>query len=69
MIMETDTAIKIKGMKALTDNLGMVDASRFIMLLQRDSSAHIKRQCELFEDDAIVADNFHMYTREELNER
>jgi hypothetical protein len=34
--MITDTEIKIKGIKALTESLGCVDAERFIALIQRE---------------------------------
>ena len=34
--MSTDTEIKIKGMRVLAENLGEVEAERFIALIQRE---------------------------------
>lgn len=34
--MKTDTVIKSEGMNALIKNLGLVDAERFIMLMNRE---------------------------------
>lgn len=34
--MITDTEIKLNGMKALVENLGLVEAERFIVLIQRE---------------------------------
>ncbi len=34
--MKTDTVIKCEGIQALTANLGMVDAERFVALLSRE---------------------------------
>ena len=34
--MKNDTLIRIEGMEALLEKLGMVEAERFIMLIQRE---------------------------------
>ncbi len=38
----TDTEIKLNGMKALVDNLGLVEAERFIVLIQREPFDYTK---------------------------
>ena len=40
--MITDTEIKLNGMKALVDNLGLVEAERFIVLIQREPFDYTK---------------------------
>ena len=35
-MMRTDTIVKIEGMKILSENLGPVDAERFIALMSRE---------------------------------
>ena len=51
--MMSDAIIRSKGMKLLLDNLGMVEAERFIMLIQRESFDYTKWQEDLFEDMSI----------------
>ena len=51
--MKSDTVIRNEGMKALFDNLGMVEAERFIMLIQKDTFDYTKWQEDLFEDMSI----------------
>ena len=51
--MKTDTMIKTEGMKALFASLGMVEAERFVMLIQRESFDYIKWQENLFDDMSI----------------
>ena len=51
--MKSDTVIRNEGMKALLDNLGMVEAERFIMLIQKDPFDYTKWQENLFEDMSI----------------
>ena len=51
--MKTDTLIKNDGMKILMDNLGMVEAERFIMLIQREPFDYTKWQENLFEDMSL----------------
>jgi len=47
--MATDTLIRNKGMEVLLDKLGMVEAERFIMLIQKESFDYTKWQDNLFE--------------------
>ena len=44
----TDTEIKIKGMKILTKNMGLVEAERFISLIQRERFDYTKWRKDLF---------------------
>jgi len=48
-----DTVIRSEGMKILSENLGLVEAERFIMLIQRESFDYTKWQEDLFEDMSI----------------
>lgn len=45
----SDTEIKIKGMKTLSRDLGLVEAERFISLIQRDRFDYTKWREDLFE--------------------
>ena len=47
--MLTDTEIKIKGVRALTESLGKVGAERFIALIQREPFDYTKWQRTLWE--------------------
>ena len=40
--MITDTEVKIKGVRALTESLGKVEAERFIALIQREPFDYTK---------------------------
>lgn len=51
--MITDTELKINGYKILNDNLGEVDAERFISILQRDKFDYTKWQKNLWADKTI----------------
>jgi hypothetical protein len=51
--MKTDTLIKNEGMEILSKYLGMVEAERFIMLIQREPFDYTKWQENLFEDITI----------------
>ena len=51
--MKSDSVIRSEGMKALLDNLGMVEAERFIMLIQKEPFDYTKWQENLFEDMSI----------------
>ena len=51
--MKTDTTIKTEGMRALLARLGMVEAERFVMLIQRESFDYTKWQENLFDDMSI----------------
>lgn len=51
--MITDTEVKIKGVQALTESLGCVDAERFIALIQREPFDYTKWQRTLWEGQSI----------------
>ena len=53
--MITDTEIKRQGIKALSDNLGLVEAEKFIALLLRDPFDYTKWQKNLFSDISTEA--------------
>ena len=46
----TDVVIRTTGMDALIEKLGLVDAERFIMLIQKDSFDYTKWRENLFKD-------------------
>jgi hypothetical protein len=46
--MRTDTEIKIAGFELLSKNLGMVEAERFIALIQREKFDYTKWRESLF---------------------
>jgi hypothetical protein len=46
--MTVDTEIKMRGLDALTSSLGLVDAERFVFLLQRDRLDYTKWRQNLF---------------------
>jgi len=48
--MNTDIVIRSAGMNALIENLGLVEAERFIMLIQKDSFDYTKWRENLFKD-------------------
>jgi len=51
--MITDTEVKIKGIKALTESLGSVGAERFIALIQREPFDYTKWQRTLWEGQSV----------------
>ncbi|MDR2564028.1 MAG: hypothetical protein LBC98_08835 [Prevotellaceae bacterium] len=51
--MKTDTLIRNEGMEALYRKLGLVDAERFIMLIQKERFDYTKWQKYLFEDTPV----------------
>jgi hypothetical protein len=51
--MRTDTLVRNEGMEALAKNLGLVDAERFIMLIQKEPFDYTKWQEHLFEDMSV----------------
>jgi hypothetical protein len=51
--MKTDTLIRNEGMEILAKNLGMVEAERFIMLIQKEPFDYTKWQENLFENMTI----------------
>ncbi|RJP32009.1 MAG: hypothetical protein C4527_07070 [Candidatus Omnitrophota bacterium] len=48
--MRTDTEIKISGYELLSDNLGMVEAERFIALIQREKFDYTQWRETLFHE-------------------
>ncbi|MEP7171459.1 MAG: hypothetical protein ABI855_18965 [Bacteroidota bacterium] len=49
----TETEIKLQGFAALTKALGMVDAERFIALIQREPFDYTIWQQQLFEGKSL----------------
>ncbi len=48
--MRTDTEIKMAGLEILSSNLGMVEAERFIALIQREKFDYTKWRENLFSE-------------------
>ncbi|GMO45288.1 MAG: hypothetical protein Pg6C_07320 [Treponemataceae bacterium] len=48
--MKSDTLIKSEGMRVLADNLGIVEAERFITLILREPFDYTKWQRDLYGD-------------------
>ncbi len=48
--MRTDTILRCDGMKALVEHLGIVEAERFVMLIQREKFDYTKWRQDLFND-------------------
>jgi hypothetical protein len=53
MNMKTDTLIRNEGMEILAKTLGLVEAERFIMLMQRESFDYTEWQRNLFNDMTV----------------
>jgi hypothetical protein len=51
--MKPDTLIRNEGMEALVKNLGLVEAERFIMLIQKEPFDYTKWQENLFENMTV----------------
>ena len=51
--MKTDTLIRNGGMEILAKNLGLVEAERFIMLIQKEPFDYTKWQENLFDNMTI----------------
>jgi hypothetical protein len=51
--MRADTIIRNEGTRVLMENLGLVEAERFIMLIQKEPFDYTKWQDNLFEDKSI----------------
>jgi hypothetical protein len=51
--MKADTLIRTEGMNTLIKNLGLIEAERFIMLIQTETFDYTKWQENLFEDMTI----------------
>ena len=48
--MNTDVDIRSVGMEVLIENLGLIEAERFVMLIQKDSFDYTKWREDLFDD-------------------
>ena len=48
--MRTDTVLRCDGMKALAEQLGIVEAERFVALIQREPFDYTEWRQSLFED-------------------
>jgi len=64
---KTDTVIKTEGMNALIENLGAVDAERFVALINRESFDYTQwRKTHLPNDDVrTLSRNAAAYTAKE----
>ena len=51
--MRTDTVIRNEGTQVLMEKLGLIEAERFIMLIQKEPFDYTKWQENLFEDMSI----------------
>ena len=51
--MRTDTIIRNEGTQVLMKNLGLIEAERFIMLIQKEPFDYSQWQENLFEDMSI----------------
>lgn len=51
--MTTDTEIKLKGMKALTEAMGPLEAERFVALILREPFDYTKWQRDLWGDASV----------------
>ena len=52
-MMKTDTIIRNEGMEILSKYLGIIEAERFIMLIQREPFDYTKWQENLFENMTV----------------
>jgi hypothetical protein len=51
--MMTNTEIKVKGLQILTKSLGLVEAERFVALIQQEPFDYTKWRDGLFEDLSV----------------
>ena len=51
--MLTDTEIKKKGLKVLVENLGDIDAEKFIRLITKEPFDYTQWQTELWKDETV----------------
>jgi hypothetical protein len=51
--MKANTLIRHEGMEVLSQHLGMVEAERFVMLIQREPFDYTKWQENLFDDMSV----------------
>ena len=52
--MRTDTEIRVHGLRALVDALGIVEAEKFISLILREPFDYTKWQQDLWPDKSVV---------------
>lgn len=52
--MRTDTEIRIQGLRALVDALGIVEAEKFISLILRDPFDYTEWQQNLWPDSSVA---------------
>jgi hypothetical protein len=62
--MRTDTVLRCDGMKALVEQLGIVEAERFVALIQREPFDYTEWRQNLFEDVSldVFLDNARKYS-------
>jgi len=65
--MKADTLIRTEGMNTLIKNLGLIEAERFVMLIQKETFDYTKWQKNLFEDMTI--EEIHNNAAELRNEK
>ena len=51
--MMTDTEIRVKGLAALSESLGSVEAERFVALIMREPFDYTRWQQDLFEGKSV----------------
>jgi len=51
--MMTNTELKVKGLQILTKSIGIVEAERFVALIQQEPFDYTKWRDDLFEDLTI----------------
>ena len=51
--MKADTLVRAEGMNVLIKNLGLIEAERFVMLIQKETFDYTKWQENLFGDMTI----------------
>jgi hypothetical protein len=51
--MKTDTLVRTEGINLLIKNLGLIDAERFVMLIQKETFDYTEWQKNLLEDMTI----------------
>jgi len=51
--MKTDTLLRNEGMEILAKNLGLIEAERFVMLIQKEPFDYTEWQRNLFENMSV----------------
>ena len=68
--MRTDTEIRVHGLRALVDALGIVEAEKFISLILREPFDYTKWQQKLWPDKNVAEiSNAAMKSRRRLNKQ